>query len=311
MQGNSGPNRNTPRTSSSCCWRSSSSRRRFPAGHLESIRMITADAWEELRVRPTADLPRGNAAAGHRGGSLRGAPGYLWKISPAGRRRCCPIPSSAGWTSPRRARTAPEKIVIGLYSLPDEHGEHRWCTTGARRCASLYYDAMPGRAPLSIAPPAKSRGELTLKRQYRMENGRLQAIMSIPQLSIDDRHAAGHALPARPRRHMRQIVSTIQAEQNAAIRCEGAPGGLRRRAARARARPAWPCTARPILMYRQPRHCSTRAASRFSRPARAFSEVHLHGAARAGRGEHPLAHAARDRRGDPRPAGSKRRVAPG
>ena len=37
--------------------------RALSSEHAESIRMITADAWEELRRAPDADFPNGNAAA--------------------------------------------------------------------------------------------------------------------------------------------------------------------------------------------------------------------------------------------------------
>jgi len=109
-----------------------------------------------------------------------------------------------------------EKIVIGLYSLPDEHGNlmvHDW---RAPIC-SLYYDALPGDVSYR-APEGEIVGRMTLKRQYKMENGQLKYYVDT-QLNIDD-DVLLDILSGAASTHMRQIVSTIQSEQNAAIRCD-------------------------------------------------------------------------------------------
>ncbi len=105
-----------------------------------------------------------------------------------------------------------EKIVIGLYSLEDEKGGllvHDW---RAPVC-SLYYDSMPGDVSYD-SPSGRIVGKMTLKRQYRMENGQLKYYVDT-QLSIDDSMLLD-ILSGATSRHMRQIVATIQAEQNAA-----------------------------------------------------------------------------------------------
>lgn len=84
-----------------------------------------------------------------------------------------------------------EKIVIGLYSLEDGKGGllvHDW---RAPVC-SLYYDSMPGDVGYD-SPSGRIVGQMTLKRQYRMENGQLKYYVDT-QLSIDDGHAARSAL---------------------------------------------------------------------------------------------------------------------
>ena len=111
-----------------------------------------------------------------------------------------------------------ERIVIGLYSLPDEKGSlmvHDW---RAPIC-SLYYDALPGDVSYR-SPSGEISGRMTLKRQYRMEQGQLRYYVDT-QLNIDDETLLD-ILSGAASSHMRQIVSTIQAEQNAAIRCDDA-----------------------------------------------------------------------------------------
>ena len=186
------------------------------AGHLESIRMITADAWEELRVRPTQISPEEMQQLATEVDRFVARREFVENLA----RRAEKMLSNPFFGRVDFAaddEDGAEKIVIGLYSLPDEHGGiavHDW---RAPVC-SLYYDALPGRASY-LSPSGEISGELTLKRQYRMENGRLRYYVDTG-LSIDD-SALLDILCGATSRHMRQIVSTIQAEQNAAIRFEG------------------------------------------------------------------------------------------
>lgn len=184
--------------------------------HLQSIQAIVADAWEDLRVKPTAlseeDLEQLSAEVD------RFVVRRQFADSLAQR-------SERMLMNPFFARVdfaedggAPERIVIGLYSLKDEKGEllvHDW---RAPVC-SLYYDAMPGPAKYD-SPSGEIAGNLSLKRQYRMENGRLLYFVDT-SLSIDDSMLLD-ILSGATSRHMRQIVATIQAEQNAAIRQDDA-----------------------------------------------------------------------------------------
>ncbi|MBQ8108760.1 MAG: AAA family ATPase [Clostridia bacterium] len=185
--------------------------------HLQSIHAIVADAWEELRVKPTAlseeDLEQLSTEV-DRFVVRRQFADSLAERS----RRMLLNPFFARVDFVEQGETQTEKIVIGLYSLKDEKGEllvHDW---RAPVC-SLYYDAMPGEAKYA-SPSGDIWGQLTLKRQYRMENGRLKYYVDT-HLSIDDSMLLD-ILSGATSRHMRQIVATIQAEQNAAIRQENA-----------------------------------------------------------------------------------------
>lgn len=185
--------------------------------HLESIHAIVADAWEDLRVKPTAlseeDLEQLSAEV-DRFAARRQFADSLAERS----RRMLMNPFFARVDFVERGEEKIEKIVIGLYGLKDEKGEllvHDW---RAPVC-SLYYDAMPGEAKYQ-SPSGEIWGRLTLKRQYRMENGRLIYYVDT-HLNIDDSMLLD-ILSGATSRHMRQIVATIQAEQNAAIRQESA-----------------------------------------------------------------------------------------
>ena len=186
--------------------------------HSESIRAIIADAWEELRVRPTQlsvqDLEQLSVEidrfAARREFTLEMAQRY---------RRMLMNPFFARVDFIEAGAEEIEKIVIGLYSLEDEKGHllvHDW---RAPVC-SLYYDSMPGDVSYD-SPSGKIIGKMTLKRQYCMEKGQLKYYVDT-QVSIDDKMLLD-ILSGATSRHMRQIVSTIQAEQNAAIRCDDAP----------------------------------------------------------------------------------------
>ena len=181
--------------------------------HLKSIQAIVADAWEDLRVKPTAlseeDLEQLSTEVD------RFAVRREFTDNLAERSRCMlKNPFFARVDFIEQGTDQVEKIVIGLYSLKDADGEllvHDW---RAPVC-SLYYDAMPGEAKYE-SPSGDIFGQLTLKRQYRMEDGRLKYYVDT-QVSIDDSMLLD-ILSGATSRHMRQIVATIQTEQNAAIR---------------------------------------------------------------------------------------------
>ena len=191
---------------------------RMSGSHLESIQAIIADAWEELRVRPTQlsvqDLEQLSVEVDRFAARREFTKGLAERY-----RRMLMNPFFARVDFVEQGETEIEKIVIGLYSLEDEKGNllvHDW---RAPVC-SLYYDSMPGEVSYD-SPSGKILGRMTLKRQYRMENGQLKYYVDT-QLSIDDDMLLD-ILSGASSHHMLQIVATIQAEQNAAIRHDDAP----------------------------------------------------------------------------------------
>ena len=187
--------------------------RDYSQGHLGSIRALLADAWEELRLKPTAlsvqDMEQLSAEV-DRFLARKTLTDNLAKRYEA----MLMNPFFARVDFQEDGAKEKEKIVIGLYSLKDTDGEilvHDW---RAPVC-SLYYDAMPGTVSYE-SPSGEIRGQMTLKRQYKMENGRLKYYVDT-DVGIDDEMLLD-ILSGATSRHIRQIVSTIQEEQNRAIR---------------------------------------------------------------------------------------------
>ena len=183
----------------------------------ETIHMILSDAWEELRVKPTAlsqqDLDQLAAEISRyearRDFSVNRASQY---------ERMLLNPFFARIDFEEEGSPEKERIVIGLYSL--KNAEHQLVVHDWRApVCSLYYDALPGPASYE-APGGTMRGLLCLKRQYSMEGGKLKYYVDT-DYSIDDGMLLD-ILSGATSSHMRQIVATIQSEQNAAIRRDNA-----------------------------------------------------------------------------------------
>ncbi|MDO4547659.1 MAG: AAA family ATPase [Clostridia bacterium] len=186
--------------------------------HDESIRMMLSDAWEELRMKPTALSAQDLMQLSFEINRTIARKSLIGDLS-ARYERMLLNPFFGRIDFQEDGRDEVEKIVIGLYSLRDEHGQilvHDW---RAPVC-DLYYNASLG--PVSYtAADGEITGVVTLKRQYRMENGRLKYFVDT-DVSIDD-DLLLDILSNATTRHMRTIVTTIQKEQNTAIRLDGAP----------------------------------------------------------------------------------------
>ena len=181
--------------------------------HLSSIKQLLSDAWEDLRLKPTALSEQDMQALS--GEVERYLARKAFNDDVARRyERMLMEPFFARVDFKPDDEEEKRKIVIGLYSLTGAQGDilvHDW---RAPVC-SLYYDAMPGRARYD-SPQGVISGEMSLKRQYRMEEGRLKYYVNT-DVSIEDGLLLD-ILEGATHRHIRQIVSTIQAEQNKAIR---------------------------------------------------------------------------------------------
>lgn len=243
----------------------------------QTIRTMLTDAWEELRMRPTAlsqwELDQMdteiNRFITRRDFSKQRASQYE-------RMLCAPFFARIdyreeaevphGQESAQSMQEPIEEILIGLFSLKDERGNLIVYDWRAPVC-SLYYDALPGHVRY-MSPSGEIRGMLYKKRQYSIKDGQLQFYVDT-DYSIDDEMLL-NILSGATSKHMKQIVSTIQAEQNAAIRYERAPvlsivgGAGSGKTSVAMHRAAY-------LMYR---HRDTLDASRIAilSPSNAFSE---------------------------------------
>ncbi|MCL2361769.1 MAG: UvrD-helicase domain-containing protein [Defluviitaleaceae bacterium] len=116
-----------------------------------------------------------------------------------------------------------EEIYIGRHSLMDEKTHTYHIYDWRAPISSMYYDYGVGRASFIIPPDANGamppiEGEITLKRQFQIENGEL--IYSFDSdLAVEDdilRLELSKISDAK----IKTIIHSIQKEQNAAIRSE-------------------------------------------------------------------------------------------
>ena len=106
-------------------------------------------------------------------------------------------------------------VYIGKHSLYDGTDFHIYDWRAP--ISSLYYDYGVGKASF-IANDNEITGEITLKRQYQIENGKL-VYMFDSDLAIDDEILKLELSRASDGR-VKSIIHTIQQEQNKAIRSE-------------------------------------------------------------------------------------------
>lgn len=107
-----------------------------------------------------------------------------------------------------------EKVYLGLSSVMDDKFNiyvYDWRSP----IASMYYDYEVGPASYQ-APDCKISGEITLKRQYKINNGILESYID-SDVSISD-DILLDVLSNNNTEHMKNIVTTIQKEQNKIIR---------------------------------------------------------------------------------------------
>ena len=127
--------------------------------------------------------------------------------------------------SPRRDRSRGRSPVgdehyIGRFSFSDEDGA--LVSDWRSPVAALFYDFEPGDASYE-APMGSIRGKLALKRQIRIEDGKLESAVDADSSVRDEVLAL--ELSRTSSNAMRSIIASIQKEQNALIRDE-APGTL-------------------------------------------------------------------------------------
>lgn len=114
----------------------------------------------------------------------------------------------------------PESFYIGIGTLVDRKTGIPLVYDWRAPIASIFYDYGLGPASYT-APMGEISGKVTKKRQYKIENGKLLYMIDT-DLKIDD-EILQRALSASSDETMRSIVTTIQREQNRAIRYEDKP----------------------------------------------------------------------------------------
>ncbi|QHT58543.1 UvrD-helicase domain-containing protein [Paenibacillus lycopersici] len=108
-----------------------------------------------------------------------------------------------------------EQVYIGVSSFVDEANLSFLVYDWRTPMASMYYDHSPGPAAFE-APGGRIAGEVTLKRQYRIRDGRLRNLFDASVTIGDELLQA--VLGQGANDQMKSIVATIQKEQNAIIR---------------------------------------------------------------------------------------------
>lgn len=107
-----------------------------------------------------------------------------------------------------------DDVYIGITHVEDDNNNYYVYDWRSPIC-NLFYDYEVGKASY-IAPLGKIDGEVTLKRQYTIKDGKLKHIFD-NNTNIDD-ELLQEVLASASSEKMKNIVNTIQAEQNTVIR---------------------------------------------------------------------------------------------
>ena len=109
-----------------------------------------------------------------------------------------------------------QEIYIGLKTL-QEHDTYNTLVCDWRApISSLFYDDFNSSDAYFNAPSGVIEGKLSLKRQYKFQNGELKGFVN-SDIKIDD-DILRDVLGENTHEHLRVIVNSIQREQNKAIR---------------------------------------------------------------------------------------------
>lgn len=116
-----------------------------------------------------------------------------------------------------KGQAAPEAVYIGRRGLTARDGGQRLIYDWRTPIAGMFYDYSTGPAAY-VAEAGRVEGEIRLKRQYEISGGRLEYMFD-SELAIGD-EILREQLGRRGGGRMRDIVESIQREQNLAIRDE-------------------------------------------------------------------------------------------
>ncbi|WP_068775694.1 RNA polymerase recycling motor HelD [Paenibacillus sp. FJAT-26967] len=108
-----------------------------------------------------------------------------------------------------------ERVYVGVSSFLDEDGETFLVYDWRTPIASLYYDYPPGPGEYDT-PGGLIRGDIELKRQFIIRNGRIEFLFDTGMMIGDE--LLQEVLSKGAGSQMKTIVATIQKEQNRIIR---------------------------------------------------------------------------------------------
>ena len=104
---------------------------------------------------------------------------------------------------------------VGIHDFRDEETQAPWVYDWRAPVSSLFYDFETGPAVYE-APSGRISGDLTLKRQFRIRESRMDFMLDVSVNIVDD--MLQETLAEASDEGMRNIVATIQRDQNAIIR---------------------------------------------------------------------------------------------
>ena len=106
-------------------------------------------------------------------------------------------------------------VYVGRWGIFETPGYRVWVADWRSPVANLYYSGQLGRVSYD-APDGKVQGELTLKRMFTIEDGQLKDYQDTG-LAGQEKYLTD-ALSQMTTNRLREVVTTIQAEQNQVIR---------------------------------------------------------------------------------------------
>jgi len=110
-----------------------------------------------------------------------------------------------------------QKLYIGKTGLMNKDNNEMIIVDWRAPISSLYYDGSIGQANYNC-PDGNIKGELSLKRQYLIEQAKLKEISDVEIATNDD--LLLECLKGGKDNRLKDIVSTIQADQNKIIRAD-------------------------------------------------------------------------------------------
>lgn len=105
-------------------------------------------------------------------------------------------------------------IYIGIASL--EHNDEFYVYDWRAPISAMFYNCEVGPASYTISTGDKISGKITLKRQYKISGGEIKEVFDTDMQIIDN--VLKNMLSANASNKMKNIVNTIQKEQNLIIR---------------------------------------------------------------------------------------------
>jgi len=113
----------------------------------------------------------------------------------------------------------PEKIYVGIHHFRDEEGDANLIYDWRAPISTIFYDHETGPVHYE-SPSGQVRGEMPLKRQFRIRNGQMELMLESSVHIVDD--VLQKELSSASDDGMKNIVATIQRDQNAIVRNEDA-----------------------------------------------------------------------------------------